>query len=311
MLTPHAASGAKPSKPTPPSSAKRKASQRQTSPEKDSFATCVSRTRRSRRTQREPRYWCTACEEPFIEKYDWKRHEETYQERRFVYRCNLCRAVYFLDKDFIHHHESRHNCETCQLNEHQEEAKQERPARTGWGCGFCTHFSSDWKERCKHIAQHFEEGKTMADWHHSSVIESLLQRPVIRPEWSRILQSQPQLRCNFGWNQHNTGRVEGFPEKDLKPHLQDLLERYKPGDNVAGLAQLAFRKIAFPARPPPAPSKDHQAQVMVAVQSDVDDPMWTLLTNTIVADDISPTGVCEPDYSTMGSAFFNTQGPYY
>src|SRR5690242_4817522 len=130
-----------PASPVPPIPRKRSA-QRQISPEKDAFATCVSRTRRSRRSQREPRYWCTSCEEPFIEKYDWKRHEETYQERPFLFRCSLCSAIYFLEKDFIHHHETRHNCETCQRDEHLEAAKQERQIRTGWGCGFCTHFST-------------------------------------------------------------------------------------------------------------------------------------------------------------------------
>ncbi|KAJ4994211.1 homeobox and C2H2 transcription factor [Stagonosporopsis vannaccii] len=288
-----------------PSNPRRRSAQRQASPEKDAFATCVSRTRRSRRSQREPRYWCTSCEEPFIEKYDWKRHEETYQERRFVFRCGLCSAIYFLEKDFLHHHETRHNCETCQRDDHLEAAKQKRQTRTGWGCGFCTHFSTDWRERCNHIAQHFEkDGKTMRDWRQSDVIQSLLQRPTIREAWCKILQSQRQLRTDFGWNQHNTGRVEGYPENNAEPHLQDLLEYYRPNNSAAALAQLAFLKIAFPSLRPQAPRKDYHDHRTATLPSLMDDqPSWDQLMYTIKEDEISPTGVCQPEYGVFENAF--------
>lgn len=274
---------------------KRKPKQRQVSSERDPFATCVSRTRRTRRSQREPRYWCTSCEEPFIEKYDWKRHEETYQERRFAFRCNLCSAIYFLEKDFLYHHETRHHCETCSREGHLEVAKQDRQTRTGWGCGFCMHFSTNWRDRCNHIAQHFEkDSKTMKDWRQSVVIQSLLQRPAIRAEWCKILRSQPQLKADFGWNLHNTGRVEGYPENGATPHLQDCLEYHRPGDNAAALAQLAFEKIAFPSRPPQAPRKDYKDHHTVTLQSLMDQPeSWNQLMSTIPGDDLPPKNVCE------------------
>ncbi|KAF3039138.1 hypothetical protein E8E12_002573 [Didymella heteroderae] len=277
---------------------KRKPRKRQASSEKDPFATCVSRTRRSRRSQREPRYWCTSCEEPFIEKYDWKRHEEAYQERRFAFKCGLCRAIYFLEKDFLYHHETRHHCETCYRDGHLEVAKHDRQTRTGWGCGFCTHFSTSWRDRCNHIAQHFEkDGKTMKNWHQTNVILSLLQRPVIKTEWVKILQSQPQLRDDFGWNRTSTGRVEGYPENGKTPHLQDLLEYSTSSDDAAALAQLAFSKIAFPSQPPSAPRKDYRDHHSITLQPCMNDQVsCDCFTNTIPEDQILPESIREFDF---------------
>ncbi|KAF1926114.1 uncharacterized protein M421DRAFT_224992 [Didymella exigua CBS 183.55] len=277
---------------------KRKPKQRQGGSDKDPFATCVSRARQSRRSPRDPSYWCTSCEEPFVEKYDWKRHEETYQERRFVFQCNLCTAIYFLEKDFLHHHETRHHCETCHRDGHLNAAKQDRQIRTGWGCGFCTHFSNNWRDRCNHIAQHFEkDGKTTKDWHQTDVILSLLQRPAIRAEWLVILQSQLQLRADFGWNQHNTGCVEGYPENGKTPHLQDQLEYFSSSDDAAALAQLAFSKIAFPPHPPQAPRKDYKDHHTVSLQSLMDQAeSWQDLMNTIPDDPLLPENVCNFDF---------------
>lgn len=287
---------------------KRKPRQRQASSERDRFATCVSRTKRSRRSQREPRYWCTSCEEPFIEKYDWKRHEQTYQERRFAFRCGLCRAIYFLEKDFLYHHETRHHCETCYRDGHLEAAKHERQARTGWGCGFCTHFSNNWREWCNHVAQHFErDGKTMNDWHQTDVIMSLLQRPAIRTEWIKILQSQPQLRDGVGWNKRSTARVEGYPENGKAPHLQDQLEYFRLGDNAAALAQLAFAKIAFPAQPPQAPQKDNVDNRPTTQQPIMYDQIsWGPFTTTIPDDSILPEPVQGFDFGFRFDFGFDT-----
>ncbi|XPS78033.1 hypothetical protein M3J09_010053 [Ascochyta lentis] len=302
-----------PASPARSSTSKRRNTQRHVTPEKDPFATCVSRTRRSRRSQREPRYWCTSCEEPFIEKYDWKRHEETYQERRHVFRCNLCSAIYFLEKDFLYHHETRHNCETCQREGHPGTAKQTRQARSGWGCGFCNHFSLDWRERCDHIAHHFEkELKSMTEWLQSNVIYSLLQRPAIYKEWLKVLHSQPQLKGGFGWNQHDTGRVEGYPENNAKPRLQDLLEYYKSSDNAAALAQFAFEKIAFPSHPPQAPPKDYKDHHTATLQGLMDDTeSWDNFMSAIPEDELCPTDTRDFDFSMMNDGFSREMKVFY
>ncbi|PSN64087.1 hypothetical protein BS50DRAFT_679241 [Corynespora cassiicola Philippines] len=209
--------------------------------DREPFATCVSRTKRSRRSNKQPRYWCTSCKEGFGEKYDWKRHEETYQERFDMYECDLCKKTYFLDKDFIHHHQKGHRCKTCAENQHVEIAKRPRKARTGWGCGFCVHFDADWTDRCNHIAWHFEKnGDTMDNWKHSVVILSLLKRPSIYSEWMDLLYRKKEANPRFGWNQHETGRAEGYPYTRTSAQLQDLLEFYTPDQDSKALVRLAY-----------------------------------------------------------------------
>ncbi|KAF2018072.1 hypothetical protein BU24DRAFT_335351, partial [Aaosphaeria arxii CBS 175.79] len=208
---------------------------------KDQFPTCVSRTKRSRRSTKEPKYWCTSCGEGFGEKYDWKRHEVVYQEWTETYHCDNCDKVYHLDKDFIHHHQKSHRCRTCAEKQHLELARRKRKGRTGWGCGFCTKYHSDWTERCNHIAWHFEKnGDTMEKWKHSRVILSLLQQPYIWQEWMRLLDAKQETNPNFGWKKQKTGRAEGYPDSDRPPHLQDLLEFFEPGQDAAPIVKLAY-----------------------------------------------------------------------
>ena len=57
---------------------KGKESKRPAAPERDYFKTCVSATKQSRICSKKHKYFCTSCERPFVEKADWKRHEETY-----------------------------------------------------------------------------------------------------------------------------------------------------------------------------------------------------------------------------------------
>jgi len=302
-------------------------SQRQLNQDKEPFQTCVSRAKRSRHSQKEPRYWCTACKEGFGEKYDWKRHEETYQERKEKYECGLCKNIYFLDKDFTKHHRESHRCQVCVGREHVDVARSTRQARTGWGCGFCSHFSSDWAERCNHVGRHFENGDTMATWNHSQVIFSLLQRPELILAWCLLLENKQRTKSPFSWNQQTTGRVDGYPEAKCQPQLQDLLEYYTPNQDVSALARLAFDKgqveKALPRPParPAVPEKDFglhhapqfsathppppqhappPAPVLQDCMNDV--PSWDFL-GTIPEDPILPTNLC--DYDDIAAAFDN------
>lgn len=144
----------------------------------------------------------------------------------------------------------------------------------------------------------------MEEWRQSNVILSLLQRPVIREAWCNVLQSQRQLRADFGWNQHNTGRVEGYPENNAEPHLQDLLEYYQPRDDAAKLAQLAILKIAFPSLPPQVPRKDYKDHRTATLPSLMEDRvLWDQFTYTIKEDEIPPTSVCHLDYGILDDPF--------
>lgn len=228
----------------PPPARKRLPPRQSTTPA-DPFSTCVSRTERSRRSPKDHRYWCTSCKKGFREKYDWKRHEETYQERFETYHCDMCDKPYFLDKDFIHHHRESHRCKTCVKNTlHVDIARRKHRTRTGWGCGFCFRFDTAWNDRCNHIALHFERDQhTIADWSQTQVILSLLQQPNLRKEWDRLVEStQGPVPCNFGWSERSDGRAEGYPDSDRLPQLQDLLEFYTPDHDAAALVAHAYDK---------------------------------------------------------------------
>jgi hypothetical protein len=261
--------------------------------EKDYFKTCVSASKQSRYCSKEYKYFCTSCQRPLVDKSGWKRHEETYQERPEMFACDLCHHIYFLEKDFIHHHAKSHRCKSCgettrSKKIHALSAKRKRITRTGWGCGFCCHFSSDWAERCDHVAGHMEEGLTKRDWYHTNVILSLLQRPAILHEWMRLLRVQPPI-TGRGWNQSSTGRVEGYPESNPFPRLQDCLEFFTPDQDAVALVQLAYSKLSAPPTPPPVPPKDYPH---VSMRNwDVETYSWEQLTDSVVEDDVLPTGI--------------------
>ncbi|KAF2662159.1 hypothetical protein K491DRAFT_281778 [Lophiostoma macrostomum CBS 122681] len=213
---------------------------RRISQDKEHYLTCVGRRERSNNSAKNPRYWCTSCRKGFGEKYDWKRHEEIYQERFEEFQCGLCRKAYFIDKDFAHHHQRRHSCQTCVENKHIEVARSQRRARSGWGCGFCLRYDTDWLERCRHIARHFKDGRTMDHWTQTQVILSLLEQPLIWTAWNHILASQEERDPSFSWSPDFTGRAEGYPDIDCVPQLQDLLEFFTPDQDAATLAGLAY-----------------------------------------------------------------------
>lgn len=284
---------------------RKRSSQRQVPQVKDYFKTCVSGHKQPRPCNNAPKYFCTVCKKTFVGKSDWKRHEETYQERPEMFQCDLCPAIYFLEKDFIAHHEKSHRCIQCSDMRHAAQAKKQRKTRTGWGCGFCVHFSDNWTDRCNHIANHLEkDGRTSRDWHHSDVIDSLLRRPALYVEWIKILQNKRRLPT--GWNEHSTGRVEGYPESNPTEQLQDLLEYYTPDQDATVLAQLAYNKAVktntLPEmteqllEPPPVPPKDYRTDRIYETPTfphlTIDTESWTPLTYSILEDVMLPTEVC-------------------
>jgi hypothetical protein len=269
-------------------------------PEKDYYSSCVSRRQRSRRTNKVPRYFCTVCNEPFVEKADWKRHEEVYQERPEEFDCDLCSAKYFIDKDFVTHHMQAHGCVPCSMTEsrkeHAQQSRRQRTTRSGWGCGFCSHFSSNWTERCNHIASHVNtEGKTIADWNHSSVIYSLLQRPEILKAWNTVLESKQGIFIGFGWDPEITGRVEGYPDTTQVLQLQDALEFFNPTQNTALLARKAFDLAVtkvdrnYSGAPPPVLLKDNSIQHKARSRDITEETeSWSQFVRSIFLDDVTP-----------------------
>lgn len=291
---------------------RRRTAARTPAQEKDYYKTCASRKQRARRSHTAQKYFCTICKEPFGEKADWKRHEETYQERPEEFQCDCCPAKYFLDRDFVHHHVHGHGCYPCSTHtkraekKHAREARRTRTTRSGWGCGFCYHFSNDWTERCNHVAHHFEhEGKTMADWNHSVVIYSLLQRPPLLHVWEKLVASKKRHFVGFGWDVRSTARVEGYPDSTRVLQLQDELEFFSAENDAAALAHRAFdlavKKVARDAPgsaeaevPPPVPPKDYRLNHKASLQDVRRKPeSWTQFVESVVQDEFLPTGVTE------------------
>jgi hypothetical protein len=286
-------------------SSRKRNTPRTSATEKDYYKTCVSRRPRARRAETVQKYFCTVCKEPFAEKADWKRHEETYQERPEEFQCDLCQAKYFLDKDFVNHHVQGHGCAHCFANnkcsakKHVEEARRQRKTRTGWGCGFCYHFTQNWTERCNHIAHHFDtEGKTMEDWNHSKVIYSLLQRPAVLRKWNAVVESKKRAFIGFGWDPQSTARVEGFPDSNQTLQLQDALEFFTPDQDATALSRKAFAlaitKVAreTPEIAPPVPPKDYPINHNASLQDIMKETeSWTQFVKSIINDDQLPTGV--------------------
>jgi hypothetical protein len=290
-----------------PPQAPRKRAPRAVLPEKDYYKTCVSRKQRARRAETARKYFCTICHEPFVEKADWKRHEETYQERPEEFQCDICHAKYFLDKDFVTHHVQAHGCVHCNTStkcsqkRHVLASRRPRKIRTGWGCGFCIHFSTNWTERCNHIAHHFDtEGKKIEDWNHSIVIYSLLQRPAMLKEWDTILERKKRAYIGFGWDARSTARVEGYPDSTQKLQLQDALEYFTLDQDAAMLARKAYdsavakvdRQLSDVAPPVPPKPKDYRVKRKASLNDIMKETeSMTQFVQSIINDDFLPTGV--------------------
>lgn len=310
----HSSIAPSPGEGTYPQTLKKRVTPRAPAPEKDFYKTCVSRKQRARPSNTVQKYFCTVCRESFGGKADWIRHEETYQERPEEFQCDLCCAKYFLNKDFVNHHVQGHGCVSCHGStkctekKHVQEARRSRISRTGWGCGFCYFFSTNWTERCNHIANHFEkENKTMKDWNHSVVIYSLLQRPAILTEWSLLLQNKKRKFIGFGWDSQATGRVEGYPDSNKKLQLQDALEFFHVGDDASALAlkayDLAVKKIARERPTPPDHRKDYRINHKASLQDIMKETeSWTQFINSVIDDERSPTGVTHLENGSLNDA---------
>lgn len=107
------------------------------------------------------------------------------------------------------------------------------------------------------------------------------------------------------WNQHSTGRVEGYPESNPVPQLQDYLEYFTPDQDPVALAQLAYRKMIRHSEAPPrtaAPlpplpqeqqqqvsARERRGQTLEDLKRDTE--QWTPFINSVIADDVLPQGI--------------------
>lgn len=147
------------------------------------------------------RFQCTFCTESFKLKHTWTRHEKTqhlsleqwectpagptFLNERSEIVCVYCGAVSPEDTHFeTHNHHLCHKRERSErifyrkdhLRQHLRlvhgsefrkwpmedwKVKHEHVLSR---CGFCDINMTTWSERARHLAEHFKEGLTMADW---------------------------------------------------------------------------------------------------------------------------------------------------
>ncbi|KAJ6121037.1 hypothetical protein N7523_005317 [Penicillium sp. IBT 18751x] len=174
-------------------------------------------------------FQCTFCTDSFAAKYDWQRHEKSMHlildkwtcsphggvtEENGILRCVFCLAAN-PDRD----HLESHNYLSCQeksiqertfyrkdhLNQHlrlMHNAKFQR-CMDKWQssiteinsrCGFCGSTLHTWKDRVDHLASHFKNGASMAQWqgdwgfdaHIQNRVENAIPPYLIDYEWRSL-----------------------------------------------------------------------------------------------------------------------------
>ncbi|KAI8402335.1 hypothetical protein FOFC_17643 [Fusarium oxysporum] len=147
------------------------------------------------------RFQCTFCTETFKLKHTWSRHEKTQHLSLEQWECSplgptalkegsetVCVYCGFVDPDNGHFEE--HNHDLCHKRERGErvfyrkdhlrqhlrlvhgsefmkwpmEEWKSKHEGVMSRCGFCDIAMTTWSERVNHLAEHFKEGRTMADW---------------------------------------------------------------------------------------------------------------------------------------------------
>ncbi|KAK1633278.1 homeobox and C2H2 transcription factor [Colletotrichum phormii] len=147
-------------------------------------------------------YQCTFCTETFKTKHNWQRHEKSLHLSLERWECAPTGAtvpdasgqpvcIFCGEANPSKEHLEKHNYQACRdrqpedrtfyrkdhLQQHLKlvhDAKFLRWPMGDWKyeseiirsrCGFCGHTMSSWTDRIDHLAEHFKDGKTMADWH--------------------------------------------------------------------------------------------------------------------------------------------------
>ncbi|KAH6655838.1 hypothetical protein BKA67DRAFT_592008 [Truncatella angustata] len=146
-------------------------------------------------------FQCTFCTETFKTKHNWQRHEKSLHLSLEQWRCSphgvkyqtsdgKDTCVYCSEPGPSQSHLATHNYGVCQerhpedrtfyrkdhLQQHLKlvhDAKFKSSPMEQWKyendvirsrCGFCGLTMTSWTDRIDHLADHFKEGKTMADW---------------------------------------------------------------------------------------------------------------------------------------------------
>ncbi|KAF2459391.1 hypothetical protein BDY21DRAFT_189794 [Lineolata rhizophorae] len=164
------------------------------------------------RKQAPKKYQCTFCEHYFAKKGNWILHEEEIHEKPRIWRCRDCNHEFPAQRRFQEHHRNLHRCEQCSNPSRSGPSGQRQSAlvcsgvfvvetskEKVWACGFCKQLFSSWKDRCEHIAYHFDkEELSMSEWDHSGVVLLLLSQDALARYWRIHLQNKDGHESS-GW----------------------------------------------------------------------------------------------------------------
>ncbi|KAJ5682838.1 hypothetical protein N7462_006003 [Penicillium macrosclerotiorum] len=171
-------------------------------------------------------FQCTFCTDSFTAKYDWQRHEKSMHlilekwtcsphggvtEENGILRCVFCPATN-PDRE----HLETHNYINCQeksphertfyrkdhLNQHLRLMHNTKfqPCMEKWQssiteitsrCGFCFSVLHTWKDRVDHLAGHFKNGASMAQWQGDWGFEPWIQE--------RVENAIPPYLIDYEW----------------------------------------------------------------------------------------------------------------
>ncbi|KZM22117.1 metal ion binding [Ascochyta rabiei] len=143
---------------------------------------------------------CTFCCDSFKHKYDWARHEQSLHLSTTEWQCaphggsvvlstGRAHCAYCSALDPTTEHLAQHNHDACHGNHETKRSFRRKdhlvqhlrlfhgietlPLVEDWRvdlpsiasrCGFCNANLNSWDERVTHLAAHYRQGKTMADW---------------------------------------------------------------------------------------------------------------------------------------------------
>ncbi|KAK4217487.1 hypothetical protein QBC37DRAFT_260462, partial [Rhypophila decipiens] len=200
-------------------------------------------------------YWCTLCQESFRSSNEWKSHELDCQD------AHLLRAA----PDHV------------AVNTVRPSAQ-----RGAWGCGFCASYAQSLPEYLDHVGGHYDEGRVLYEWQHSSVIKGLLRQPDIEDAWRALLSERGHVAGEddaFFWDSRITGRSSAGFADPTSPGLQDLLECF----SMAQMKPQLLAKTAYELACVTAPDHDHAEDTIDELSIHINVNSLPLLNNNAAA----------------------------
>ena len=178
-------------------------------------------------------HWCHICENPrpFLTCDGWKRHVKEHETK---YHCLVCesqkgpndtKAPGFTRKTTLLNHLKIHGILSYTI---QIDSWRRTQQNKFYACGFCMALFGTSPEYLNHIdQQHYRYHETLQHWDGNKVILGLLQQPLVREAWQRILAlNSLSEQLSFTW------------EKTVGSGLQHRLETSEEAPEALAMAAL-------------------------------------------------------------------------